>query len=97
MVSQSGTDFQDSGAQGALDRYRDQLASIDAERQQLQAKDRRFGQVRLVLFLLFLLFLALGMLWEGDVPLATWIGSAPLQCFSLPSRRTSRFATSSMN
>ncbi len=74
MVSQSGTDFQDSGAQGALDRYRDQLASIDAERQQLQAKDRRFGQVRLVLFLLFLLFLALGMLWEGDVPLATWIG-----------------------
>ncbi len=62
-----------SGVDGAVERYRGQLASIDAERERLRAKDRRFGYVRVVLFLAFVLLLVVGMLWD-DVSYATWVG-----------------------
>ena len=63
----------DMGADGAIDRYRGQLASIDAKRELLRATDRRFGYVRVVLFLAFVLLLFVGMLWD-DVSYATWVG-----------------------
>ncbi len=62
----------DTGADGAIERYRGQLASIDAQRESLRATDRRFGYVRLVLFLVFVLLLVVGMLWQ-DVSYATWV------------------------
>ena len=73
MDRQLDTDCNDVGAQQALERYRSQLASIEVERQQLEGKDRRFGQLRLVLFLLFVLLLAVGNFWD-PVPYVAWIG-----------------------
>ena len=72
-TSANQASLSNTGVDGAVERYRGQLASIDAERERLRAKDRRFGYVRVVLFLAFVLLLVVGMLWD-DVSYATWVG-----------------------
>lgn len=61
------------GSDDALRRYRAQLESIDGQREVLKQKDRKFGQVRVVLFFLALVFWLVGYGF-GGIPGAGWIG-----------------------
>ena len=57
-----------------------QLESIDAQRDQLKAKDRHFGKVRALLFFLALLFWLLGYGFDG-MPQVGWIGWIAIGAF----------------
>lgn len=73
MQSEQARDENSIGCGEALERYRGQLASIEVACEQLRAKDQVFARIRLVLFLLFVVLLAVGSLWD-DVPAASWMG-----------------------
>ncbi len=64
----------------ALARYAAQLDSISQLRDQLAAKDRRFGVVRVALFFLALLFWIVGYGFDS-MPGVGWIGWAALAAF----------------
>ena len=64
----------------ALERYRVQLQSIDDERESLRIKDRQFGKVRAILFLISVAFLLVGYGFDG-LPYAGWIGWAAMGLF----------------
>ncbi|EMI19914.1 DNA mismatch repair protein MutS domain-containing protein [Rhodopirellula maiorica SM1] len=63
-----------SHAGEALGRYREHLAEIQTERDQLKVRDRTYGTIRVVLFLLALLFWLVG--YYGDITIAQPIGWA---------------------
>ncbi len=65
---------QPSHAGEALNRYREHLAEIQTERDHLKVRDRTYGTIRVVLFLLAILFWVVG--YYGDVTIAQPIGWA---------------------
>ncbi|MDG2220916.1 MAG: MutS family DNA mismatch repair protein [Rubripirellula sp.] len=79
-IATSATGAAGTDASAAMQRYQDQLKSLDERQEQLQATDRKFGKARVLLFFTALVFWLAGLGFDG-VPYATWIGWAAMASF----------------
>ena len=81
MENGSGCDHASSqGCDKAIERYQ-AILDENAERQLLlRHKDRLFGIARLILFLAFVVLMAIASMWD-DVPLASWLSWGSLLAF----------------